>query len=197
MSIEVKPADAVPFDDVQKMFVGPGDQAWCQCQWFTVPRAMNRTLTTDDRRERLHEQTRHGNGRGVATTGLVAFVDGEPAGWVAVQPRVDYDNLVRARIPWAERTEDKSDPGVWAITCFITHREFRRQGVSAALASAAAEWAHHNGATAVEGYPVDLSSGRKTSADAMYVGASTAFAAAGFTAVSHPSPGRVVMRIDF
>ena len=71
---------------------------------------------------------RAGRGR---TSGLVAYRGGEPVGWCAVEPRPAYPGLLRVyRVPWAGRSEDKADAGVWAATCFLTRAGFRRRGVS-------------------------------------------------------------------
>lgn len=75
-------------------------------------------------------------------------------GWCAVEPRPEYVGLVRnSRVPWAGRSEDKSDRGVWALTCLFTRAGFRRGGVSCALALAAVDFARERGARAIEGYP--------------------------------------------
>jgi hypothetical protein len=81
-----------------------------------------------ERARRLREQTRCGQPEANMTSGLVAYLDGEPAGWCAVEPRTAYVRL--GRVPWAGRAEDKTDDGIWAVTCFVT-----RTG-SAAAASA-------------------------------------------------------------
>jgi hypothetical protein len=83
----------------------------------------------------------------------VAYHD-EPVGWCAVEPRTAYRRLLRTRVPWSGRAEDKTDDGVWAVTCFVTRAGFRRRGVSRALARAAVDFARRRGARAVEGYPM-------------------------------------------
>jgi hypothetical protein len=65
----------------------------------------------------LRAQTACGNPNATATSGLVAYVDDEPAGWVAVEPRTAYPKLRTSRVPWTGRNEDKDDEGVWAVTC--------------------------------------------------------------------------------
>jgi GNAT superfamily N-acetyltransferase len=140
---------------------------------------------------RLREQT----GCIGRTTGLVAYLDGEPAGWCAVAPRRDHPRLLRNnRVPWEGRAEDKDDEGVWAVTCFVTRKGFRRRGVARALAAATVEHARRGGARALEGYPM-------TTKDALpgelHVGTEAMFAAAGFAEVSRPTVRRAVVRIDF
>lgn len=78
------------------------------------------------------------------------------------------------------------------MTCLLTRVGFRRRRVSYALARAAVDFARRRGARALEGYPI-------TTTDVIlseHVGSRSAFAAAGFTEVSHPTLRRVVMRID-
>jgi hypothetical protein len=74
----------------------------------------------------LRQQTECGHPRSDTTSGLVAYLDGEPVGWCAVEPRNAYEGLVRNnRVPWEGRTEDKTDDSVWAVTCLFTRAGFR------------------------------------------------------------------------
>jgi GNAT superfamily N-acetyltransferase len=147
----------------------------------------------DELAVRLRQQTYCGHANADATSGLVAFLDGEPVGWCAVEPRNGYARLLRNnRVPWEGRDEDKADASVWAVTCFVTRTGFRKRGVASALTRAAVEFARRHGARALEGYP--------TAKDATlgdHVGSARMFEAAGFTEVSRPTLRRVVMRIDF
>jgi hypothetical protein len=71
--------------------------------------------------------------RGPAS-GLVAYVDDEPAGWVAVEPRTAYPKLRTSRVPWSGRDEDKGDDGIWAVTCFVVRKGYRGRGLTYPLA---------------------------------------------------------------
>ena len=83
------------------------------------------------------------------TSGLVAYLDGEPVGWCAVEPRPAYTGLVRNnRVPWEGRDEAKDDDSVWAVTCLFTRAGYRKRGVSYELARAAADFARERGARA-------------------------------------------------
>jgi len=95
-----------------------------------------------ERAERLSRQTRCGQTHARETSGLVAWLDGEPAGWCAVEPRPAYAGLLRVyRVPWIDREEDRNDTGIWAITCFHIRAGYRRRGISRALARAAIDFA--------------------------------------------------------
>ena len=142
---------------------------------------------------RLRQQTDCDHPEAVATSGLVAYLGAEPAGWCAVERRNAYARMLRNnRVPWEGRDEDKTDASVWAVTCFVTRTGFRKRGVASALARAAVEFARQHGARALEGYPMT-----KDALFADHVGTAHMFEAAGFTKVSQPTLRRVVMRIDF
>jgi GNAT superfamily N-acetyltransferase len=97
------------------------------------------------------------------------------------------------RVPWQGRDEDKTD-SVWAVTCLLTRKGFRGQGVSRALAAAALGHARSRGARALEAYPM-------TTTDALleelHPGLLGVYLDAGFTEVARPSVRRAVMRVEF
>jgi GNAT superfamily N-acetyltransferase len=196
-AISVVPANEASYEDLQTILGTRGDASRCQCQWFKIRDREWRSVPVSERAERLLEQTHCGDPRARTTRGLVAYLDGEPAGWCAVEPRTAYVRLLRTRVPWTGRAEDKGDEGVWAVTCFVTRAGFRRRGISRALARSAAEFARERGARAVEGYPMITQPGQEMTWGELYVGSRSIFAAAGFAEVSRPTPRRVVMRIDF
>jgi GNAT superfamily N-acetyltransferase len=197
VAVSIVPANEASCDDLQAVFGTRGDAARCQCQYFKIPERDWRSVPVEELATRLREQTACGDPAAPTTSGLVAYADGEPAGWCAVEPRTAYARLLRARVPWTGRTEDKTDDAVWAVTCFVTRAGFRHRGVSRALASAAADFARERGARAVEAYPIDAEPGKEVSSAELYVGSRSIFADAGFIEVSRPTARRVVMRIDF
>lgn len=195
--ISVVPANEASWDDLQAIFGKRGDAARCQCQWFQTAPAEWRSLPVDERARRLREQTACGEPGADRTSGLVAYLDGEPAGWCAVEPRSVYVHLLGSRVVWAGRDEDPADAGVWALTCFVTRVGFRRRGVSGALAAAAVDFARERGARAIEGYPMLTLPGQQITWGELYVGSRSVFDDAGFVEVSRPTRRRAVMRIDF
>lgn len=193
--VSVVPANEASWDDLQTVF-GRGAAAKCECQriklgdgaWFGMP--------VEERAQRLREETDCGHPEADATSGMVAYLAGEPAGWVAVEPRARYRRLRGSSVPWAGRTEDPDDPDVWAIVCFAIRPGFRRQGLTLPLTKAAVQYAHAHGAKAVEGYPMVRRPGQTVSWGEMNVGSLGTFVAAGFREVSHPTTRRVVVRLD-
>jgi GNAT superfamily N-acetyltransferase len=111
--------------------------------------------------------------------------------------RTAYPRLLRARVPWVGRAEDKADDGVWAVTCFVTRKGFRLRGITYALARATVDFARQRGARALEAYPMITQPGKEITWGELHVGSRNVFDEAGFTEVSRPTLRRVVMRIDF
>lgn len=197
-SISIVPANEASWDDVRAIFGSRGYAAYCQCQRYKMRSwAEWKSLQVSGRMQRLEEQTHCGYPGARTTSGLVAYVDGEPVGWCAVEPRTAYPRLLRTPVPWTGRDEDKADDGVWAVICFATRAGFRRRGVSRALARATVDFARQRGARAIEGYPMLTDPGQDVTWGELNVGSRSIFADAGFTEVSHPTLRRVVMRIDF
>ncbi|GGM11006.1 GNAT family N-acetyltransferase [Promicromonospora citrea] len=192
--ITVVPANEVSWEDLQTVLGERGAPEWCQCQWFKAPSAEFDALDGAERRRRFGEQTACGTPGAPSTSGLVAFLDGEPAGWCAVEPRTAYPRLRTSRLVWAGRAEDPEDASVWAVTCFVTRQGFRRRGIGTALARAAVEHARTRGATAVEGYPLLPRTDRAPGPGELFVGTVGMFEAAGFVEVGRPTPRRAVMR---
>ena len=191
----VVPANRAGWEDLQTVFGVRGGPARCWCQRYKLaPRESFGAVPAEERADRLRDQSRCGQPRSAGTSGLVAYVGDQPAGWCAVEPRAAYTGMARVhRVPWVGRDEDKADRTVWAVTCFVTRAGFRRRGLTRVLAAAAVEHARSQGARALEGYPITTT---EVILEELHVGTVATFAAAGLQVVSRPTPRRVVMRID-
>ena len=119
--------------------------------------------------------------------GLLAYSEGYPVGWIAVEPRSTYPKLAHSRI-----LKPVDDQPVWSVTCFFVEKKHRRKGITVELLKAAVEYVKQQGGAIVEGYPVDISSHQ---ADAfIYTGAASAFKKAGFIEVARNTPTRPIFR---
>jgi len=197
--ITVVPANEASCEDLQTVFGSRGSAAYCQCQRFKLaPGEAFKTYPAEERALRLRAQTNCGVPRATSTSGLVAYLEGEPVGWCAVEPRPAYEGLLRVyRVPWDGRAEDKTDESIWAVTCVFARAGFRRRRVSYALAPAAVDFARERGARALEAYPMLTQPGEEITWGELHMGTPGIFAAAGLAEVNHPTPRRLVMRIDF
>jgi GNAT superfamily N-acetyltransferase len=197
-SITVLPANEAACGDVDDVFGERGAAAYCRCQRYKLaPKESFSRFPVDERVERLRDQTRCGQPDAGTTSGLVAYLDGVPVGWCAIEPRTAYFGLQRVfRVPWEGRNEDRSDESVWAVTCVLVRAGYRGRGIAYALAEAAIEHARNRGARALEAYPMRTEVGQVTW-DEIHVGTESVFAAAGMGEVTRPGKRRIVMRIDF
>jgi GNAT superfamily N-acetyltransferase len=197
--VTVVAANRASCEDLESVFGARGSAAFCQCQRFKLaPREAFGSFPAEERALRLRAQTNCGRPRATTTSGLVAYLDGQPVGWCALEPRPAYQGLLRVfRVPWEGRAEDKTDESVWAVTCVFARAGFRRRGIGYGLAQAAVDFARERGARALEAYPMLTQPGEEITWGELHVGTRSIFAAAGFDEVSRPTPRRVVMRIDF
>jgi GNAT superfamily N-acetyltransferase len=196
-SPKIIPANEASWDDLELVLGERGYHSGCWCQRFKI-RGKEwdaGSVPIEERVRRLREQTRCGQPKARTTSGLVAYVGECAVGWCAIEPRSAYVRL--GRVPWSGRDEDRTDNGVWAVTCFVTRKGFRRRGISRALARAAVEHARQRGARAVEAYAMITRPGQDVTWGELHVGSRSVFAAAGFVEVSRPTLRRAVMRINF
>ena len=190
MSIVVRPATKARFGDVATM-LGPKNPgaSVCWCLSHRLDSKTNRSLTGRARGEYVKMLC----GRRVAP-GVLAYADGEVAGWAAVAPRSELPFARSAKIP------DVDDLPVWSVWCIRVRPGYRGRGISHTLLDGAVAYARSRGAPAIEGYPVD-NQGKKVDLTMAYVGTRKLFEDAGFTkaadttSVSGGFP-RVVMRLD-
>jgi GNAT superfamily N-acetyltransferase len=120
--------------------------------------------------------------------GLIAYVDEQPAGWIAVAPRSVYPGLGRSRI-----LAPLDEMPVWSVPCFFVDKKYRRQGVTVALLITAIEYVKAQGGNILEGYPVEVKT-EKAPPVFIYTGTVSAFQEAGFHEAGRRSATRPIMR---
>lgn len=122
--------------------------------------------------------------------GLLAYVDGIPAGWMAVEPRSAYPGLARSRI-----LAPLDEVPVWSVPCFYVDKRLRGRGLTIGLLHAAAEYVKLQGGKVLEGYPVDTQGQENKPAVFVYTGLLSAFLQAGFHEAGRRSATRPIMRL--
>jgi GNAT superfamily N-acetyltransferase len=182
-SVEIHPLTPERFADLETLFGPHGASGGCWCMWWRVPRSQFDREKGEANRRAFKAVVESGK-----EPGLLAYVDGAPAGWVAVAPRDEYPGLARSRI-----LSPVDNQPVWAVTCFFIGRRYRRLGLTVALLEAAVRYAGERGARIVEGYPVEPKADRMPDAF-VYHGLASAFRKAGFSEVARRSETRPIMR---
>ncbi|MGH3688547.1 MAG: GNAT family N-acetyltransferase [Microbacterium sp.] len=189
-TITTEMATAARWDDVQHTLTGGGDGASCQCIWPVLSNKDWNTTTTPQRTEMFRAEINAG-----PPPGIVAYVDGDPAGWIRIGPRTRQARIARTRIIAAASTEPFDDESVWAVTCFVVRREHRGSGLNLELLEAAVEYARESGARVIEGYPIDTR-GEKQHSNDLFHGTLGTFLAAGFAEKTDLKPGRALVALE-
>lgn len=185
LKIDCHPVTPERWRDVEALFGRRGATGGCWCMWWRLRRAQFNAAKGDGNKQALQRLVESG-----AVSGLLAYVDDRPVGWCAIAPRNHYPVLERSRV--LQRVDDQP---IWSVVCFFVSRPFRNKGVTAALLRAALAYAKQQGATVVEGYPVEPKAGR-TADVFVYTGVASTFLKAGFVEVLRRSETRPIMRYE-
>jgi GNAT superfamily N-acetyltransferase len=180
--LAIHPLTPERWPDLVTLFGPRGACAGCWCTWWRLSKPEWTAGKGEGNRRRQERYVKAGN-----VAGLLAYVGGEPVGWVAIEPREAYPRLARSRT-----LAPVDDTPVWSITCFFVARPHRGKGLTRALVEEAVRHARSRGARVVEAYPVELG---KHVADAwVYTGAASTFRALGFEEVARRSRTRPIVR---
>jgi GNAT superfamily N-acetyltransferase len=181
------PATPARWPDVEEVFGARGACAGCWCMFWRLPRKQWKAQKGIGNKKAFREIV---EAKRSAAPGILAYISKEAVGWCAVAPRSEYVRLDGSRI-----LKPVDENPVWSISCLFVKRGFRRQGISAALAKAAAGYALKKGARIVEAYPVDPSV-EKEPDPYLWHGVTSSFEKAGFKEVARRAPARPIMRLE-
>ncbi len=188
MAIEVRPASADRWPDVEQVLRTPGEPSECWCQFFRFAR--------DEFGERSHEQNEGDLRRLVEQglrPGLVAYDGDDPVGWCAVAPIASLTRIATSPFFAQLRPADDDVTDRWAVTCFVVREAARGQGWSTRSCRPRVDFARDNGASGLEGYPLDTAKAEDVTPDSLFGGTVTTFAAGGFERLADLGPDRAIM----
>lgn len=181
--LETRPLTPDLWADLEVLFGERGACGGCWCMWWKLSRSEFERSKGAKNKRAMRKIVADG-----PPPGILAYVNGQPAGWCALAPRDSYPSLERSRV--LKPVDDKQ---VWSVTCFFIARPFRNRGLSSKLLKAAVAFARDHGARIIEGYPVEPRKGRMPDAFA-WTGLPASFTRAGFKEVLRRSPTRPIMR---
>lgn len=178
--VDIRPANKDRAADAC-LAVSPG--CWCMIPRF-APRDM-----PGGREAKLRELL-----AGEVPPGLIAYVDGEVAGWLGFGPL----ELLPA-VKNSKRLTQVDTAPAWTVVCFRIRRKHQGRGLARLLLRAAVDHVRQAGAPIIQAYPAETREGPMNST-AAYVGTTTLFESEGFervtkteaTAANHP---RWLMRL--
>ena len=180
--LSIKPIKRNLWTDFEELFGLNGACGGCWCMFWKL-----RGKAFDELKGYTTRQMHKSLVDSGEVTGLLAYLNGEVVGWVAVEPRSAYEKLAYSRA-----LKPVDDQEVWSVTCFYVAKNRRRKGVAVGLLKAAVEHVRHQGGKIVEGYPVDVK--KDMPAPFIYTGTASAFQQAGFKEVARNTPTRPIFR---
>ncbi len=183
-SLTFKPLEPSRWEDFTTLFGERGACGGCWCMLWRLPRSQFEAQKGDGNREAMQTLVNAGE-----IPGILAYQEGHPVGWCALAPRERYPALARSRI-----LKPLDEQACWSIACLFIDRAHRQTGIATALIQAAVVFARSQGATLIEGYPVEPKSDRPIPAAFAWTGIPKLFLDAGFKEVARRSPTRPIMR---
>jgi len=177
--IKFWPVTAENWHDFEKLFESRGGPKSCWCTvWRTVA-----PLPTAERPAIAKKREMKRRISSAEPVGLLGYVDSEPVAWCSIAPRDTY------RAAMSEARPGDETLNIWSIVCFFVSRPFRGQGMFQKMVAAAEAYAAKNGATLLEGYPVD-----PESPSYRFGGFVPAFEQAGYTPAGRKGERRHIVR---
>jgi GNAT superfamily N-acetyltransferase len=181
--LEIHPLVPDCWEDFEKLFGSHGACGGCWCMYWKLAR--KEFIANQGEGNRLLQKKIIESG---IIPGLLAYYDGAPVGWMAIEPRENYPVLARSRI--LKPVDEKK---VTSITCFLVDKKFRNTGISTALVKAAVNFSKQQDVSILEGYPTDTQN-QRLPAPFVYTGLASSFLNAGFMEEKRRSPKRPIMR---
>jgi GNAT superfamily N-acetyltransferase len=165
-----------------------GEKGGCGGCWCMVFRLPTKTFQANkpDGNKKLMKQLMNKE----KPVGLIATLDHEPVGWIALAPREDYCKLENTRA--FKRIDAKP---VWSITCFLVKKEFRREGLSQQLIKGAIDFARRKKIKILEAYPA-IPYEEKVPPPFLWVGILSSFLKNGFQVVRQNGKSRAMVRLE-
>jgi GNAT superfamily N-acetyltransferase len=187
--VQILPASAERWADIETLFGAHGAFSGCWCMYWRVRHTEFNQIKGEGAREALKALT-----AAPIAPGVLAYLDGQPAGWCSIAPRENYLALERSRI-----LKPVDDQPVWSVVCFYVPRKFRQQGMMTALLRGAVSYAQKHVAKIIEGYPTDMQAplleGKHLTGYHGFMGIAAAFREAGFVEVATAAEGtQLIMR---
>lgn len=158
----------------------------CWCTWFHPDCPERGSGAAGSRAMKKHYVE-----QGRAHAALVMDADRAVA-WAEFGPPAELPNIHHRKQYDAERGEDP--PVDFRITCIFIDKEYRRRGITHLALDGALDLIAQAGGGVVEGYPQDLSDGRRVGNSFLYNSTRALYEAHGFSYVRPKGKGHTVMR---
>lgn len=157
----------------------------CWCMYFRLPYKTFQANKPHGNKKMMKQLVNKG-----MPQGLIASINDEPVGWIAMAPREDYLKIENSRV--FKRIDDEP---VWSITCFFVRKEYRHTGLSMQLIKGAIDFAKKKKIKILEAYPA-IPYSDKVPHPFLWVGVLSSFLKNGFKVVRQNNKSRAMVRIE-
>ena len=157
----------------------------CWCMFFRLPYKTFQENKPEGNKKMMKQLVNKNSPQG-----LIASMNKEPVGWIAMAPREDYSKLENSRV--FKRLDERP---VWSITCFFVRKDLRHKGLSQQLIKGAVDHAKKKKIKILEAYPA-IPYNEKVPHPFLWVGVLSSFIKNGFKIVRQQSKSRAMVRIE-
>ena len=168
--------------DFELLFGNNGACGGCWCMYWKL-----RGKNFDENRGDVARQMQKSVVDSKTVPGLLAYSEGYPVGWIAIEPRSAYPKLAHSRV-----LKPVDEQEVWSVTCFFIEKKHRHKGIAVELLKASIEYVKKRGGKIVEGNPLELKENQPD--PCVFTGTASALVKAGFKEVARNSPTRPIFR---
>ena len=149
--LRITPATIEHFDDLE-LLLGPKKSPTAQACWclsYRLGYKASAKLDAAARRAEVQQLCQAEPAPGILAYRTDDDGTSTVVGWAGVAPRAEVAELSTAAYPHS------ADDNPWSIFCLRTRAGMRKRGIGQQLLTGAINFAFDNGATVIEGYPLD------------------------------------------
>jgi GNAT superfamily N-acetyltransferase len=176
--LEFHPVSIDRYTDFTTFFEQYGNLNYCWCMRWRLKSTEFKQLNSKNRRNKLESLVQAN-----IPVGVLGYHQGKVVGWCSIAPRETYTLLE------ASTTLKRIDNlPTWSVVCFFINPSLRGQSLPVKLLQAAVTYAISQGATMIEGYPVEPNQSYR------FMGSPSVFEQAGFREAGMAKNGRRIVR---
>ena len=179
LNLVFHPVSSDRFSDLATFFEQHGNTNYCWCMRWRLKSAEFQRAKSKERRSKLQSLVQDN-----IPIGVVAYHQDKVVGWCSIAPRETYPLLEGSTT--LKRIDNLP---VWSVVCFFVDTNLRKQNLPFQLLQAATKYAFSQGATIVEGYPVEPDKSYR------FMGTPSTFEKAGFQEAGVAKNGRKIVRL--
>jgi GNAT superfamily N-acetyltransferase len=177
-NLEFHPLSIHKYNDFAAFFEQYGNPNYCWCMRWRLKSTEFSQSNAKNRRSQLESLVQAN-----IPVGVLGYQQGKVVGWCSIAPRETYTLLENSTT--LKRIDNLP---IWSVVCFFIDPNLRGQNLSVKLLQAAVSYAISQGATIIEGYPVEPDKSYR------FMGSPSTFEQAGFREAGVAKNSRKIVR---